>query len=127
MKIAVASQNRRTVSAHPGKTRVFFVFTAEMGGEPGEPEVLDLPKEQMLHGYSHEEAHPLYAMDALVAKTAGSGFLRRMATHGVPVAITELEDPTDAARAYLSGALQPAVEGSLDHHHDHDHSHDPAH
>jgi predicted Fe-Mo cluster-binding NifX family protein len=107
MKIAIASQNRRTVSAHPGKTRVFFVHTAEMGGEPGPAEILDLPKDAMIHGYSHEAPHPLYAMDVLIAKTAGSGFLRRMAAQSVAVAITDIEDPKDAIQAYLAGNLAP--------------------
>ncbi|MCF8481660.1 MAG: nitrogen fixation protein [Rhodospirillum sp.] len=107
MRIAIASQNRRTVSAHPGKTRVFLVHTAEMGGEPGPAEVLELPKDGMIHGYSHDAAHPLYTMNVLISKTAGAGFLRRMAARGVSVAITDLDDPEEAIRAYLAGDLAP--------------------
>jgi hypothetical protein len=45
LRIAVASQNLRTVTGHAGKTHRFLVFAAERGAPPRELERLDLPRE----------------------------------------------------------------------------------
>lgn len=99
MRIAVTSQNFRTVTAHAGKTRRFFIFEAEPGGEPQEVERLDLPKEMSLQAYAGDGPHPVESVDVLVTGGCGQGFPGRMARAGVAVVVTDETDPVAAARA----------------------------
>ena len=65
MKIAVSSQNFRTVTAHAGKARRFIVFDLATPCTPREVERLELPRELALHEYRGLD-HPLFAMDAVI-------------------------------------------------------------
>ncbi|KJS39704.1 MAG: hypothetical protein VR70_07450 [Rhodospirillaceae bacterium BRH_c57] len=111
MKIAVSSQNFRTITSHAGKTRRFLIYRAEAGGPVEEIERLDLPKDRTIHEF-HDSGpgdHPLYAVDVIITGSAGDGFIRRMEAHGVKVAPTSEDDPLVAIAGYLAGALPPAV------------------
>lgn len=131
MRIAVASQNFRTVTPHAGKTRRWLVYEAGPGVEPVEVERLDLSKEMALHDWQEGGApHPLFAMDAMLVGTCGGGFIRRMARNGVRAAVATDEDPVAAVRAFLaSGAATAplALDAADDHHHGHDHGHGHGH
>ena len=110
IRIAVTSQNFRTITAHAGKTRRFLVYEGEMGGGPArEVERVDLPKEMSFHEY-HGEDHPMYAIDVLITGGAGQGIVRRLASRGVRVIATSETDPVSAVDAVLAGRdLPPAV------------------
>lgn len=105
MRIAVASQNFRTVTPHAGKTRRFLVFEVEAGSPPREVERLDLPKEMAIHEFQDGGDHPLYAMRAVIAASAGPGFVNRMAARGVETVATSETDPAAAVTRYLAGTL----------------------
>ncbi len=113
MKIAVSSQNYRTVTSHAGKTRRFLIYRAEAGGPVQEVERLDLPKDMTIHefhGSGHGSGdHPLFAVNVIITGSAGDGFIRRMESHGVRVAQTSETDPLAAVACYLAGALPPAA------------------
>ena len=118
MRIAVTSQNFRTITGHAGKTRRFLVFEGREGGsEVREVDRLDLPKEMSLHEY-HGEDHPIYAMDVVIAGGAGAGFVRRLAAHGVRVITTSETDPMRAVEAVLTGSERPPAAPDDDHGHD---------
>lgn len=108
MRVAVTSQNFKTITGHAGKTRRFLVFECEPGGEPVEVDRLDLPKEMALHDY-HGEDHPLFGLglDALVTQGAGQGFMRRLAQQGIIVHATSESDPGLAVRLVATGAPLP--------------------
>jgi predicted Fe-Mo cluster-binding NifX family protein len=123
MKIAVTSQNFRTISGHAGKTRRFLAYELEGLGPPRELERLDLPQEMMMHEFRGTE-HPLQRFDALITGGAGEGFVRRLGAWGVKVAITDETDPLKAVLAYARGDLVPGVGAHAHaHHHDHDDGH----
>ena len=110
MRVAVASQNFRTVTPHAGKTRRWIVFEARPGAAPEEVERLDLAKDQALHEVPADAPHPLDAVDAVIAGSCGPGFVRRMARRGVAVATTDAEkdlSPAEAARRLADGELAP--------------------
>jgi hypothetical protein len=69
MKIAVTSQNFRTITGHAGKTRRFLVYEAE-GSEVREIQRLDLPKEQSFHELPGDAAHPIDGVDVLIPRPA---------------------------------------------------------
>ncbi|BBF94030.1 NifB/NifX family molybdenum-iron cluster-binding protein [Blastochloris tepida] len=109
MRIAVASQNFRTVTPHAGKSRRFLVFEAEAGSPPREVERLDLPKDMSIHEYRGTDPHPLYSMQAVIAASAGPGFVARLASVGVAAIATSETDPVAAVEKFLAGTLpQPA-------------------
>ncbi len=106
MKIAVTSQNYRTITPHAGKTRRFLVYEAVPGQEPVEVERLDLPKEMSLHDFHGEGPHPLYAVDVVIAGSFGEGFERRMAKHGIVAVKTGESDPVKAVKDFLAGPVE---------------------
>jgi predicted Fe-Mo cluster-binding NifX family protein len=109
MRVAVTSQNFKTITGHAGKTRRFLVFEIGTAGVPVEVDRLDLPKAMALHEY-HGDDHPLFGLgvDALVTQGAGQGFMRRLARHGIVVHTTSESDPQLAARLIATGAPLPA-------------------
>jgi len=109
MKIAVSSQNFRTVTGHAGKRRRFLIFTPDGKGGVMESERLDLPKEMSLHEFRGLEP-PLFNMQAVITASCGDGFVRHLGHHGVKVIATSAEDPAQAAIDFLAGRpLPPAV------------------
>jgi predicted Fe-Mo cluster-binding NifX family protein len=121
MKIAVTSQNFRTITGHAGKTAHFLVFEATPAEPPREVERLDLPREMMMHEFRGDSEHPLQRVDALITGGAGDGFIRRLAAWGVRVAVTEETDPVVAVSAFTRGELLPATPGLGGGHHHHHH------
>lgn len=115
MRIAVTSQNFKTITGHAGKTRRFVVYETDGSSPPLEVERLDLPKGLALHDY-HGADHPLFGLglDALVTQGAGPGFLQRLARYGIRVYATSASDPLVAVAAIASGQSLPPAE---DHHH----------
>ncbi|TVR82285.1 MAG: nitrogen fixation protein [Rhodospirillales bacterium] len=130
MKIAVASQNFRTITTHAGRARRFIVFDAADQGEPQEVDRLDLPKEMSMHEFHADGPHPLDDVDVLIAGSMGPGFARRMTARGIVAVTTDLTDPVEAVKAYLArryaGVEEPApatCSGGHAHTHTHAHSH----
>lgn len=109
MKIAVTSQNFRTITPHAGKSRRFLIFTPDGQGGVREVERLDLPLEMSIHEFRGDQ-HPLFAVNAVITGSCGAGFMQRLGAHGVTVLATAETDPAKAAAAYLAGhPLPPAL------------------
>ena len=120
MKIAVTSQNFRTVTSHAGKSRRFLVFDISCPCTPREIERLDLPKEMSFHEFRGDR-HPIDGISALITGGAGEGFRRRMTQRGIELVVTGEPDPLQAVADYLQGVVKPA----LAHEHEHEHEHSP--
>lgn len=126
MKIAVTSQNRRTVTEHTGKCRKFWVYQIEQGQVAGR-ELLELPIEQSFHESSPHEPHPLDAVQVLITGGMGPGLQHRLAAKGITALITPETDPDQVVAAYLQGTLAGGA-GSCDHGtHQHQHQHQHQH
>jgi predicted Fe-Mo cluster-binding NifX family protein len=125
MKIAVSSQNFRTVTGHAGKARRFFIYQAEAGGEPQEVARLDLPKEQCFHEWHDSGPHPLDVAQVLITESSGPGFVARLAQRGIRVLITPESDPLQAARLFLQDKLPTLPPEAHEHGHEHGHVHGP--
>ena len=108
MRIAVASQNYRTVTPHAGVTRRFLVYEGEPGDTPREVDRLDLPRDMAIRDFSGREPHPFDAIDTVIVGSAGQGFVRRMAERGVEAVVTSETDPLKAVRDNLARTLAPA-------------------
>lgn len=119
MKIAVTSQNRRTITEHAGKCRKFWIYGIEQG-QIADKILLELPIEQSFHESSPHEPHPLDAVQVLIAGSMGPGLSRRLAAKGIAALTTPETDPDQAVVAYLQGTLTVGP-GSCDHGSDHHH------
>jgi predicted Fe-Mo cluster-binding NifX family protein len=108
MKIAVSSQNFKSVTGHAGKSRRFIIYN--VGTPCDSPEVvwLDLPLEMSFHEFSGGK-HPLDDMDVILTASAGRGFIAKLAQRGVQVITCGESDPRKAVRDYLTGKVKPAV------------------
>jgi predicted Fe-Mo cluster-binding NifX family protein len=122
MRIAVSSQNFRSITSHAGKSRRFLVYELTPRQEPVEVERVDLPKGMSLHDY-HADDHPLFGLglDAIVTGGAGSGFIQRMSRQGIQVLATSETEIVAALSAIAAGEPLPAA---APHDHNHDHGHD---
>lgn len=118
MRIAVTSQNFRTITAHAGKTRRFLIFETNDQGEAVEVERLDLPAGMSLHDY-HGDDHPLFGLglDAVITQSAGEGFRARLARYGIAVHATSATDPRQAAADLAAGRPLPPPAAHDGHHH----------
>lgn len=117
MKIAVTSQNRKSVTEHAGRCRKFWIFEI-LDKKIVNKNLLELPKEQAFHDSSPHDAHPLDVVDVLIAGSMGKGLRRRLERKGITAIITQEKDPQTAVLSYLDGSLK--IEQP--HHHD-GHSH----
>ncbi len=109
MRIAVTSQNFRTITGHAGKARRFMLFDVQGPDAITQTEFLDLPIEMAFHGFDDRFQHPLDGVDILITGGAGDGFKHRMLRRGIQVIATGETDPLAAVRAYFSGSLKPPV------------------
>lgn len=107
MKIAVTSQNFRTVTGHAGKSRRFLVFEADANSEPREIERIDLPMGMAFHDFHGDGPHPVDVADVIVTGGCGAGFVHRMGARGIRVVATGETDPAKAARAVAHGEPLP--------------------
>jgi predicted Fe-Mo cluster-binding NifX family protein len=107
MRIAITSQNFRTVTGHAGKARRFLVFDCKDANSMVETQRLDLPLEMAFHGFDDRFPHPLDGVDILISGGAGEGFVQRMLRRGIQVVATGETDPLTAVRAFLAGTLKP--------------------
>jgi predicted Fe-Mo cluster-binding NifX family protein len=127
MRIAVSSQNYRSITGHAGKSRRFIVYdvTPDQGAE--ELERLDLPKEMSMHEY-HGDDHPLFGLglDAIVTNSAGNGFVHRLGRRGIRVITTAETDIDTVLAALAKGEALPAA-APHDHAHGHEHGHEHSH
>ncbi len=122
MKIAVTSQNRKTVTGHAGKCRKFWVYEIE-GKEVKGRNLLELPIEQSFHESHGDAPHPLDDVDVLICGGMGAGLQQRLKQRGIAAAATSETDPDQAVTAWLDGTLPEAAPEAHDHAHSHDHAH----
>ena len=119
MKIGITSQNFRTITGHAGKARRFLLYETQGDGSVREVGRLDLPKELSMHEF-RGDAHPTDGLDLIVTAGCGKGFIQRLASRGIRVITTALDDPAEAARTLAAGGELPAA---VPHDHDPEHHH----
>ena len=110
MKIAIATKDFTAVSGHAGQTRQWLVYDLSQHRSSNllpAPRRIDLEKEQVLHVFGDQEAHPLDGIDLVVCASAGDGFIRHMKKRGAEVLLTGESDPALAITRILAGEALP--------------------
>jgi len=102
MRIALASQNRETLTPHAGRCRHFFLFDS---ADPGSMHSLSLAPGELLSLWQVQDEHPLLGVDCVVATSMGEGVAEKLAQRGIRGVVTRVRD----LRAVLNGL----VDGSL--------------
>jgi len=110
MKIAIATKDFTAVSGHAGQTRQWLVY--DLSGHRANqllpaPSRVDLAREQVLHTFEDNEAHPLDGIDIVVCASAGDGFIRHMKERGAEVLLTGETDPAIAITRIVAGEALP--------------------
>ncbi|MEA5574661.1 NifB/NifX family molybdenum-iron cluster-binding protein [Calothrix sp. UHCC 0171] len=126
MKIAVASQNKSSVTDHTGKCRKFWIYDIN-SSEIVSKELLELSEEQSFHNTSRHHPHPLDGIQVLISGGMGNGLIRRLETQGIEVIITPESEVDCAVNAYLNGSLVRETSESCEHKHEHHHRHNHHH
>jgi len=122
MKVAVASQNQKTISAHAGKTSRFVIYTvSEEDNLITGTKLINLDKDDILHNRFHESTnpwapHPIYDVDIVITGGAGPGFVNRLATQSTKVVITSETNPDKAVKLLLAGTLPQQAPEHHNHH-----------
>lgn len=121
MKIAITSQNRKTVSGHAGKCTRFYIFDVNENKEIEKKELFELDSEMMLHNHFHgpnpNAHHPLFDLDVFITGDMGPGFPIKMKSKGIQAIRTNLKEIDEVIEQALAGTLEMLPPG--DHHHHH--------
>lgn len=122
MKIAVASQNRKTVTGHAGKCRKFWIYQIA-GNQVTARNLLELPIEQSFHESAPGQPHPLDGINVLICGGMGPGMQHRLKQKGILGVATSETDLERAIASWLDGTLPEAASEDHDHAHEHHHAH----
>jgi predicted Fe-Mo cluster-binding NifX family protein len=126
MKIAVTSQNRKTVTGHAGKCRKFWVYEVEDNVVQGK-KLLELSLEQSFHESNQAAPHPLDEVNVLISGGMGQGLQFRLKQKGIQALSTAETDPDQAIQRWLAGTLDELPAETHDHSHEHEHDHGHGH
>lgn len=120
MRIAITSQNRKSVTPHAGMCRKFWIYDIDDRQVRGKS-LLELAREQALHESRGDAPHPLDGVDVLISGGMGAGLAARMARRGTAALVTPESDPDRAVAAYLAGELETLPARCNDSHGTHHH------
>ena len=120
MKIAVTSQNRKTITEHAGKCRKFWIYEID-DKTVVKKTMLELAKEQSFHESHGAGPHPLDGINVLISGGAGQGLIRRLNNMGIQGLVTAETEPDSAVAHFLNGTLKLGQSGSHEGHGEHHH------
>jgi predicted Fe-Mo cluster-binding NifX family protein len=126
MKIAIVTDDGKSISAHFGRARAYAVITVEAGSivgrelRPKSAPHLDAPShpESADGGHDSPAAHerhdqmiaPIADCACLIARGMGRGAYDRITAAGIRAIVTDLVDPDEAALACADDRIVNLVE-----------------
>ncbi len=103
MKVAVAVDSHYSkVTGHAGRARHWLVYDTAAASPAAK---VQLEPAQVFHHYEGSGPHPLDGIEAVIAISAGEGFMKRMQARGVDARQTAESDPDKAVADYLAETL----------------------
>lgn len=120
MKIALSSQNTKSITGHAGQCQKFWVYDIN-GTEVSDKKLLEISKEQTFHNSDPDLPHPLDDVQVLISGGMGKNLSRRLENKGIEAIVTKETDLEKTIADYLNGSL--IREDAECHEHDHDHEH----
>lgn len=116
MKIAVVTDDHKTISAHFGRAAYYEIFTIEYGAITARQSMprmqhqhveLDNPH-QAEHHHNHDHnamIEPIIDCQVLITRGMGNGAYDALKLRSIEPLITDIKEIEDAVNAYLSGTL----------------------
>ena len=119
MKIAVVTDDHRTISAHFGRAQFYEVFTIEAEkvvaretfAKDNHHKVVTLGVHPESHdGHHHQHDHnamiaPIAGCEALLTRGMGMGAHNSLRAHGIKPIITNIREIEAAVESYLAGTI----------------------
>lgn len=104
-KIAVASQNRRTITGHTGRCRIFRLF--EIAGQDIiDTGLVELEEDETFHASGHKLPTGLAGITAIISAGMGPGLIKRLQEEGIEGIICSESDPQFAIKKFRDGTLE---------------------
>jgi len=128
MKIAISTQDGKTICGHLGKCRSFIIYHLD-GNEVMNRELMQVggmcPSTGHDHGHGHHHGHghshghehahnvsPFDGCHAVITQGMGQGMLNALASQGIRPVITDLSDPDEAVRRFVAGEIGESRQSS---------------
>jgi predicted Fe-Mo cluster-binding NifX family protein len=105
LRIAVSSQDRRTITGHAGRCRKFWVYEIR-GNEVENKTLRELTPEQALHSSPLGDGHPLDDVHVMITAGMSPFLYQRLQQGGIRPFVTEEADPDEAVRMLLEKVAQ---------------------
>ena len=102
MKIAVTSQNRKTVTPHAGVCRKFWIYEIE-DNRVKSKQLLELEKDQTFRETPRDQPHALDDINVFITAGMGDGLKNRLTSRGVTSVLVAECEPDDAVNTLLAG------------------------
>jgi predicted Fe-Mo cluster-binding NifX family protein len=100
LRIAVSSQNLKTVTGHAGRCRRFWIYEIRENRLAGRT-LCELTPEQTLHSAPLAERHPLAGVHVMITANVTPFLYQRLARAGIRPFVTDEPDPDKALRMLL--------------------------
>lgn len=100
LRIAVSSQNRRTITDHAGRCRKFWVYEIR-GNRIDNKTLRELTLEQTLHSSQLGDDHPLDDVHVMITAGMSPFLYQRLQRGGIKPFVTEEADPDKAVQMLL--------------------------
>jgi predicted Fe-Mo cluster-binding NifX family protein len=107
LKIAVSSQDGRTVTGHAGRCRKFQVYEIGKNGVSGRT-LRELTPEQTLHSSPLGDGHPLDDVHVMITAAVSPFLYQRLQRGGIRPFVTDESDPDEAVRILLEKVARAA-------------------
>ena len=109
-KVAISSQNKKTITGHAGKCLHFYIYTIKEDGN-FDKELIHLEKNETLSYTFHEDKTPspfnyLFDMDILLTLQIGQGGVLRLAKQNVTAYMVQEKNPDTAIKKLIEGTLE---------------------
>ena len=107
MKIAVTSQNIRSVTAHAGRCRKFWVYELPQGGAVLNKQFIELEIDETLHSMNSQLPARLSGINVLITANLGDSLRQKLLKVGVTTHLSTNDDTPDIALLnYLANEQQ---------------------
>ena len=109
IKVAITTQNRKTISSHAGACRNYLIYTISDEGSY-EKELLELEKNETLRYTFHDDTsenpqNKIFDMDVLLTGGIGQGGVKRLASKNVITRVIKELEPDVAIEKFIAKTL----------------------
>ncbi len=107
MKIAITSQNAKSVTAHAGRCRKFWLYELPNGSTRIDKQFIELDINETLHAMQSHLPAKLAGIDVLITANLGDSLRNKLDKAGVTTHLAVDTTPDIAVLNYLAGERRP--------------------